>query len=381
MTALYSGVGAELTHYAFDVEGASLSKRATVSLPADVQYAWPHPSKRYLYVAASNGGPFAAGDRHFACAFRIDESGALHEHGGPHALPSRPLHISLDASASIAMITYNVPGRVTVHRIEADGTIGARIEQPGDLDFGIYPHQMLMVPGNRGAILVTRGNDATRDKPEDPGALKLFDVWNGVLTNHASIAPGDGYGFGPRHLDFHPSGRWVYVSLERQNQLHVYALEGDRLTAEPIFVRDTLGEPSRVRPLQMAGTVHVHPDGHTVYVANRAHYLVEFEGQRVFGGGENTIAVYSIDPATGEPTPIQSADTRGLHVRTFALDPRGRVLVAASLVPMRVREGARVVMVAAGLSVFRVGGDGRLDFERKVDVDTGGKHQFWMGIV
>src|SRR6516165_6362795 len=52
--ALYANVGADLTHYDVDVAGAELMKRETVTLPAAVQYAWPHASRRYLYVATSS---------------------------------------------------------------------------------------------------------------------------------------------------------------------------------------------------------------------------------------------------------------------------------------------------------------------------------------
>ena len=55
--ALYANVGADLTHYDVDVAGAELIKRATVTLPAAVQYAWPHVSRRYLYVATSSSAP------------------------------------------------------------------------------------------------------------------------------------------------------------------------------------------------------------------------------------------------------------------------------------------------------------------------------------
>jgi 6-phosphogluconolactonase len=48
--ALYANVGADLTHYDVDVASAELIKRETVTLPAGVQYAWPHASRRYLYV-------------------------------------------------------------------------------------------------------------------------------------------------------------------------------------------------------------------------------------------------------------------------------------------------------------------------------------------
>src|SRR2546430_3956157 len=54
--AFYSGVGGQLTHYEVDFGAATLAKRAAVTLPGGIQYAWPHPSRRYLYVATSRGG-------------------------------------------------------------------------------------------------------------------------------------------------------------------------------------------------------------------------------------------------------------------------------------------------------------------------------------
>src|SRR2546430_12379936 len=83
--ALYANVGADLTHYDVDVAGAALIKRATVTLPAGVQYAWPHVSRRYLYVATSSSasGYGPAGTQHHVTAFRIDPApGAAHKPGG-----------------------------------------------------------------------------------------------------------------------------------------------------------------------------------------------------------------------------------------------------------------------------------------------------------
>jgi 6-phosphogluconolactonase (cycloisomerase 2 family) len=270
---------------------------------------------------------------------------------------------------------------VTVHRLNRGGTVGARVEQKGPLDVGIFAHQVLAAPGNRMVVLVTRGNNTAGSKPEDPGALKLFRFEDGMLFNLASIAPGRGYGFGPRHIDFHPTQPWVYVSLERQNKLQVFRRRENGLEGAAAFTRDTLADPGNVRPRQLGGAVHVHPNGRFVYVANRADHTVEVDGKTVFGGGENSIAAFAIDSATGEPRLLQHVDPRGSHVRTFALDPSGRVLVAASIKPMTVREGTRMTHVSAGLSVFRVGAEGGLEFTRKYDVDTGMKAQFWMGVV
>ncbi|MGH7115867.1 MAG: lactonase family protein [Stellaceae bacterium] len=384
-TAVYASVGAELTLYDLDLDQATLTRRGTVALPANVHYAWPHASRQYLYVASSDsasgiGGP--VGHRHNVTAFRIDPgSGALTRHGDPIALPTRPIHMTSDIPSANLLVAFSNPSGLRVYRVGADGATGAEVVQNGPINPGIYGHQVRVSLDNRLAILVTRGHDAAGGKPEEPGALKVFRYRDGLLTNEVSVAPGGGFGFGPRHLDVHPTRPWVYVSLERQNRLDMFAIEGEALTAAPLFSKDTLGEPGNIRGRQAAGTVHVHPNGRVVYVANRASSTVEEGGRRVFAGGENTLAVYAIDPATGEPNPIQHVDTRGIHCRTFHIDPSGQVLVAAHIMGLLVKDGGAVREVPACLSLFRIGGDGRLDFVRKYDVDVGDRQMFWMGMV
>ena len=380
-TVLYASIGPALTLY--DLDGDTLVKRTTVTVPANIQYAWPHPSRKYFYIVSSNGGPGVAGDKHYANAFRIDAaSGALTPHGQPQMLPARPIHTSVDQSGQYLLIAYNDPSSLTVNRLDADGTIGDPVNQPGKLDTGIYAHQIRAVPSNQLVILVTRGNNAEPGKPEDPGAIKTFRFKDGVLTNLASIAPGNGLGFGPRHLDFHPTQPWVFVSIERQNQLYVYKLDpATGLAREPLFVKNTLADPKTTFP-QGAGPIHVHPNGRFVYQTNRSSALTDFQGQKVLAGGDNSVAVFAIDPSSGEPKLIQNIDGRGVQLRTFGIDPSGRTLVAASVVPIQVREGAGVGTLTAGLMVYRIGDDGRLAFARKHDVEaTAQNQQFWTGMV
>jgi hypothetical protein len=57
------------------------------------------------------------------------------------------------------------------------------------------------------------------------------------------------------------------------------------------------------------------------------------------------------------------------------------MMVAQHNLPVNVREGDTVRQVPAGLSVFRIGDDGKLTFVRTYDVDVGDKTMFWMGMV
>jgi len=244
--AVYASVGEELITFSADTERATLTKQSSIMLPGFVQEAWVSPSGPFLYVAWSNGGASYAGsgvnpvgDKHGITAFRVDSTGALREHGAPAAIRSRPIYVTGDRSARHLLVAYNDPSGISVHAINADGTVGAEISQSGSLDVGIYAHNVRVLPGNDAVVLVTRGNEPTSTTKEDPGALKVFRFDNGTLTNTASIAPSNGIGFRSRHLDFHPTRPWAFLTLEAQNRLEVFGIAKGTVTSQPLFNKAT----------------------------------------------------------------------------------------------------------------------------------------------
>jgi 6-phosphogluconolactonase (cycloisomerase 2 family) len=216
--------------------------------------------------------------------------------GAPALLRARPIYITGDVPGTHLLVAYNDPSGLSTHTIEKDGTVGSEVLQPNVLDVGIYAHQVRVSPTNKRVILVTRGNQPSGDKPEDPGALKVFRYDDGKLTNLNSIAPSNGFGFRSRHLDFHPTRPWVFLTLESQNKLEVFKrMDDDSLTGEPLFSKSTLAGAGAVALGQTASTVHVHPNGQVVYVANRAGGTTNSNGTAVFAGGANDIAVFRIN--------------------------------------------------------------------------------------
>src|SRR5256885_15588482 len=110
--ALYSSVGPVLTHYDVDVEPAALTKRASVTLPANVQYAWPHASRRYLYVASSSSAPGtgAAGAEHPAYPFTLEPArGRSTPPGAPISVPMRSLHLGTVLSSVYILVAFYHP--------------------------------------------------------------------------------------------------------------------------------------------------------------------------------------------------------------------------------------------------------------------------------
>ena len=370
---LYASAGSELTTYGLDVDKVALTKRETITLPGFITEATLHPSKKIIYIV---WGKFVPGDPNGfqihgqphdqgMSAFRIDPAtGALTPHGPSVSLGNSTGYISAvttDVPGTYILAADSDPSRISVHTLLPDGTIGKEIVSPGKLDFGVHAHQIRMDPSGQTVILPCRGDDV--NGKELPGSLRLFTFKDGILTERQSIGPGDGFHFNARHMDFHPSGKWDYVTTEAQNKLLVYERMKDGSLGKQLYAKDTLSEPAKARRGQIAGTIHMHPNGKFVYVANRPGSAT-VDGKRV-SVGENTVAVFSIDQKTGEPTLIQNMDTRGISAaRTFALDPTSRMLVAATGV----------------LSAYRIGADGKLEFVRKYDVAPTGSI-FWMGII
>lgn len=382
----YAGIGSELARYEIDAEHATMQRRESLRLPVPVMYAWQHADRGHLYVVSSNRGPDAGPSAqreppaHYLSALAIDRaSGALALHGEHVTLARRPIHVSTDASSRHALIAYS-EGGISVHRIEPDGAIGAQIEQAG-IDAGILPHQIRETPSQRAAIVVARGYDAAEDTPERPGSIRVFDYRDGRLAARQVVAPNGGFGFGPRHLDFHPTRPWVYVSIERQHQVCMFRLEDDLLSPKPVYTVGTLAEPRNVRCRQMAGTIHVHPNGRWVYGAERASGTRPTTQGPVYVGGENSILKYDIDPHSGAPTLGQRIATTGLHPRTFSIDPSGRMFVAANKSPVLAEVDGRLCTIPASLDLFVIADDGNLSLAQNHEVDPGEDSMFWASFV
>jgi 6-phosphogluconolactonase (cycloisomerase 2 family) len=374
---LYVAIGRTLVPHVADTAALTLAPLPGVTLPAAVQYVWFHPHLPLLYAAYSNRALPGGDDMHGVAAFRIAPgTGALEAFGPAAPVGNRPIHVTVDPLGRFLLLACNIPAQVIVHRLQDDGAIGSAVPQDPGLRLGHYLHQARVLPGGGQVVLPCRGSDATPGRPADPGALVILGMADGKLSWQRSVCEGDGLAFGPRHVDLHPANPWMYVSLERGNRLLAYG----RDAASPFAAADTLqGGAERLAPEQYAGAVHVHPDGGHVYVANRSDSTVPFRDTAVHGAGENSIACFAIDPDSGVPRLRQVVDTQGIHCRSFAIHPAGRMLVAASVAPLAVRQGDEVRVVAAGLSVFAIDEAGSLRFVRKYDSAPDCGAVFWCG--
>jgi 6-phosphogluconolactonase (cycloisomerase 2 family) len=384
-TTVYAALGEELSRYELDAREATLTRLGSLKLPVNLQFAEFHPDKRVLYAVSSNAGSGtlgAAGDKHLLSAFRIDaETGALYPHGESIPLPERPIHVTVDAKGEYALVAFNHSGTVKSYRLSKEGYPGEEVAQKEKSDGGIFTHQVVVTPSNGTVIALARGNEAVGERPSEIGSYSLFAYRNGQLELMRKVMYEEG--IGPRHLAFHPAKPWVYVAIERTSKLFMYHLQANgEISIDPVFRKEALYDMrNEHRPRQKGGVVKIHPNGKFAYVTNRADGTIKKEGKTIFAGGENNIAVFSLDENTGEPSLIQHIDSGGIEARTYAVDASGTILLVANQKAMLVEDGSGLKQVDANFALFRIGQDGKLEFIRKYEVNAGSKSLLWMDML
>jgi 6-phosphogluconolactonase (cycloisomerase 2 family) len=384
---VYASAGKLLRVYDLDAKTGALEVRQTLpELKNDVHYIAVAPSRKYLYVSCSEIPP--PKDRpvvNAIYAFSIDgRTGALTQLGDSVTPPSRAINITVDNTGNYLLMAHNFAENVSVLKLKTDGSLGEPVKQADEKQkLGFLVHQIRIDPSNKWVFVPVRGDDAKektegkKAEPEKFGHMNIFEFNDGALTKHKVVD----YPtlMGPRHLDFHPSKPWIYVAFERGNRIVTYKHENGVLTET--FNTTTLQDPSFKFSAQRAGPIHVHPNGKWVYIANRSVAPNQPVGpaDKPFSSGENDVAVFSIDGATGEPKLIQNIETHGFEARTLTIDPTGHFLVVANQKEVPKKDGDKIAKVEPNLSVFRIGDDGKLTYVHTYEQPGG--EAWWVGAV
>jgi len=121
-------------------------------------------------------------------------------------------------------------------------------------------------------------------------------------------------GAGPRHVDFHPNGKYVYVINELEGSVTGLKYNGNN---QPFEVLQTISSlPNGFADYNKSADIHIHPSGKYLYASNR--------------GDHNSIAVYQIDQNTGSLSLVEIENEAVAWPRNFALSPDGRFLLCAN---------------------------------------------------
>jgi 6-phosphogluconolactonase len=226
---------------------------------------------------------------------------------------AEPCYISLDRTGRYALVANYDGGSIAVFAIQPDGRVGRRtafIRHTGHSvdrrrQARAHPHSIIVDPGNAFAL--------SADLGEDRVYVYRFDAATGALAPNNPAFASFPLGFGPRHLKFHPNGKWVYATAEMGGAVVAFNWDPLRGTLAQIQSVSTL--PAGFLGINTTADILVHPGGGFLYASNR---------------GPDTLAAFSIDKDSGRLRRIQTVSTQGHMPRNLAFDPTGRWLIAAN---------------------------------------------------
>src|SRR6266404_1903477 len=270
-----------------------------------------HPNGRFLY-AAGEVNNFAGKQSGVVSAFSVDkQTGHLTLINQQASGGTGPCHLTVDSTGKCLLVANYGSGSIAAFPIQPDGKLGepsAVIQHQGSSvnpqrQAGPHAHFITTDPADKFALVCDLGLDKVL-------VYRLDAAKHSLVANDppaASIKPGSG----PRHLAFHPSGRWVYVINEMGSTLTVFAYDPKggalaELQTVPTLPEDFSGKST-------CAEVQVHPSGKFVYGSNRGH---------------DSIAVFAVDAKNGRLTFVEHRSTQGKTPRHFALDPTGKWLLA-----------------------------------------------------
>lgn len=224
-----------------------------------------------------------------------------------------PCHVEVDAQGKYLYCANFMSGSVTVLPITREGYLekdccfiqhkGSSVDPKRQK--GPHAHGVFFDPTGKRVFVPDLGMDrVVCYRPEADGGLTPLD-------DCAIVA--DVPGTGPRHMVFHPSGKYVYINTEMGSTVCAYRYDPQTGRAEILQTLPTI--PGDADPAATStSAIKLHPNGKLLYVSNRGH---------------NSLATYRIDEQTGLLEPIAVQPTGGSIPRDFEITPDGGYLIAA----------------------------------------------------
>ncbi|MFM9963971.1 MAG: lactonase family protein [Planctomycetaceae bacterium] len=273
------------------------------------------PNQKFLYAVGElndvNGKKGGAVN-----AFAIDAAtGDLKLLNQQSSVGGGPCHISVDRSGKNALVANYGGGSTAVLPIQADGKLGEAssfVQHKGydsvkDRPLTPHAHSINVDAANRFAIVADLGLDQV--------LVYKLDVDKGTITANDPPAANVEPGSGPRHFAFHPNGKSAYVINERVMTVTAFQYDADKGVLTPHQTITTLPEGVTDRKGMSTAEVQVHPSGKFLYGSNRGHH---------------SIAIFSIDSATGKLTAVGHQGQGIKTPRNFGIDPTGNYLLVAN---------------------------------------------------
>jgi 6-phosphogluconolactonase len=309
----YTGKSEGIYLYKLSLSSGELTRVGVVKGVRNPSYVALDRRRKYLY-AVNEVDDFGGKKSGAVSAFSIDQkTGGLKFLNQQASLGAAPCYLFVDDASRFVFTANYSSGNVTVFPVGHDGALGEPVETKQysgsgpnpERQEGPHAHCILLDQPNRHAYSCDLGTDKIMIFDFDAKIGKLTPAHQPWLQ----VKPGAG----PRHLTFHPNGRYAYVIDELDSTVSALAHDAKKGTLKEMQTVPAL--PVSFTGSNTTADIHVSPDGRFLYGSNRGH---------------DSIVSFQIDPSTGKLNFIEHTSTQGKTPRNFAIDPSGRLLLVAN---------------------------------------------------
>jgi 6-phosphogluconolactonase len=295
--------------YRFQTATGELTPVGLVAATESPSWINLHPNGRVMY-ASNEGRDFEKGSSSVS-AFSIDRKTGQLTFLNRVGTRGSPCHAVVEKTGKTLIAANYGGGSVVAYPVKADGSLGEATSfiqhegnSIGSRQKGPHAHEVVLSPDHRFVLVPDLGLDQVLSYKVDAATATLTPN----DPPFAPITPGSG----PRHMEFHPNGKFAYVNSEMGSLETVFAYDASKGVMKSIQTISTL--PEGFTETNNTAETEVHPSGRFLYVSNRGH---------------DSIAVFSIG-GDGKLTFVEHVSTQGKTPRNFVIDPTGTYLLAAN---------------------------------------------------
>lgn len=304
-----SGSSKGIYVYRFNMENGQASYVSEIDGIANPSYLTVSKNEKFIYSVSQNDR-----DDDSAIAYSFNKkTGTLKYLNTQKTNGASPCFINIDKTGKYVITANYSGGNVTVFPTNSDGTLlpasqvlsftGSSIDK--ERQTKPYIHCVTFSPDGKFLFADDLGTDQvhifstnylnpdTFLAPEKPAAYKVEA------------------GSGPRHLAFHPNGKYAYLINELSGKVTAFQYKNGTLKAKQYIASDTtpgIGQKG-------SADIHLTPDGKFLYASNRLK--------------DDGIAIFKVNQINGTLTKVGYQPT-GIHPRNFVIAPNGKYLLAAN---------------------------------------------------
>jgi 6-phosphogluconolactonase len=294
--------------YKFNAKSGTFEVAQPVTSSVNASYLAVSADRKNVYAVSEGGGGNGGVN-----AYSFDPAiGALKFINSVPSEGDHPCYVSVDDKKKFVFVGNYSGGNLLSIPLNADGSFRTTVQNirhegssvVKDRQEKAHVHSVVLSPDGNYLLV------------PDLGADKVFQYRVDVTKPLALMPAAPPFtavkpGGGPRHLTFHPNGKYAYLVLELEASVMAFDYHDGKLQPKQTI---TMVAPE-FKGKVSAADIHISPDGKFLYASNR--------------GEANELAIYSIDKA-GKLALVGRQSVLGRIPRNFAIDPTGNFLLVAN---------------------------------------------------